>query len=78
VPSLVRVFLQQAEAAQAMRSSGITLIAEELAAQRRRARVRAFGWIVAAAMSLGAIYVSGDAIHLYLENDAKVHQLVRR
>jgi hypothetical protein len=70
--------LQQAEAAQAMKSSGITLIAEELAAQRRRARVRAFGWIVAAAMSLGAIYVSGDAIHLYLENDAKVHQLVRR
>jgi hypothetical protein len=70
--------LQQAEAAQAMKSSGITLIAEELAAQRRRARVRAVGWIVAVAMGLGAIYVSGDVIHLYLENDAKVHQLVQR
>jgi hypothetical protein len=61
-----------------MRSSGITLIAEEGAAQRRRARVRAFGWIVATAMSLGAIYVSGHAIHLYLENDAKAHQFVQR
>jgi heme/copper-type cytochrome/quinol oxidase subunit 3 len=56
--------LQQAEAAQAMKSSGITLIAEELAAQRRRARVRAVGWIVAVTMGLGAIYVSGDVIHL--------------
>jgi hypothetical protein len=70
--------LQQAEAAQAMKSSGITLIAEELAAQRRRARVRAVGWIVAVAMGLGAIYVSGDVIHLYLENYANVHQLVQR
>ena len=62
-----------------MRSSGITLIAEEGAAQRRRARVRAFGWIVATAMSLGAIYASGDAIRLNLEYDAQVaHQLVQR
>jgi ferric-dicitrate binding protein FerR (iron transport regulator) len=45
-----------------MKSSGITLIAEEHAAQRRRARVRALGWIVAVALSLGAIYASGDAI----------------
>lgn len=61
-----------------MRSSGITLIAEERAAQVRRARVRALGWIVAAATSLGAIYASGDAIRLNLENDAKAHQLVQR
>ena len=59
-----------------MRSSGITLIAEERAAQRRRARVRALEWIVAA-ISLGAIYASGEAIRLNLENDAK-HQLVQR
>jgi hypothetical protein len=45
-----------------MRSSGITLIAEERAAQRHRARVRALGLIVAVAMSLGAIYASGDSI----------------
>jgi hypothetical protein len=61
-----------------MRSSGITLIAEERAAQRRRARERALKWIVAAAMSLGAIYASGEAIRLNLENDAKAHQLVQR
>ena len=61
-----------------MRSSGITLIAEERAAQRHRARLRALKWIVAAAMSLGAIYASGDAIRLHLENDAKAHQLVQR
>jgi hypothetical protein len=41
-----------------MRSSGIALIAEEHAAQRRRARVRVLEWIIAAALSLGAIYVS--------------------
>jgi hypothetical protein len=45
-----------------MKSSGITLIAEEHAAQRRRARVRALGWIVAIALSFGAIYASGNAI----------------
>jgi hypothetical protein len=45
-----------------MRSSGITLIAEERAAHRRRARMAALKWIVVAAMSLGAIYVSEGPI----------------
>jgi hypothetical protein len=45
-----------------MKSSGITLIAEQHAAQRRRSLVRALGWIVAMALSFGAIYASGDAI----------------
>jgi hypothetical protein len=45
-----------------MKSSGINLIAEEHAAQRHRARVRALGWIVAMALSFGAIYASGNAI----------------
>jgi hypothetical protein len=61
----------------AMRSSGITLIAEERAAHRR-ARVRALELIVAAAISLGAIYAIGEAFRLNLENDAKAHQLVQR
>jgi len=61
-----------------MRSSGITLITEERAAQRRRARGRALEWIVASAISLGAIYASGEAIWLNLENEAKAHQFVRR
>lgn len=60
-----------------MRSSGITLIAEERT-QRRRARVRALEWIVAAALSLGAIYASGEATRFNLESDAKAHQLVQR
>jgi hypothetical protein len=76
-----------------MRSSGITLIAEERAAQRRCARVRALGWIVAAAATLGAIYASGDPIgraslkvrnldqatieRLSLENEAQA-QVVQR
>jgi hypothetical protein len=59
-----------------MRSSGITLIAEERAAHRR-ARVRALEWVVAVAISLGAIYASGEAIRLNFENDAKAHQLVQ-
>ena len=52
--------MKQAEAGQVrvpqMRSSGITLIAEERAAQHRRARVRALGLIIAAAVSLVAIF----------------------
>ena len=45
-----------------MRSSGITLIAEECTAQRRRARVRALGLIIVAAMSLGAFFAVDDQI----------------
>jgi len=45
-----------------MRSSGITLIAEERAAQHREARVRALWLIIAAAMSLGAIFAVEDPI----------------
>ena len=45
-----------------MKSSGVTLIAEERAAQRRRARVRALGLIIAAAMSLGAMFAVEDPI----------------
>jgi hypothetical protein len=61
-----------------MRSSGITLIAEERAAQHRRARVRALAWIIAGATSLGAIYVSGDAIQLNFESYAQAQQVVQR
>jgi len=60
-----------------MRSSGITLIAEERAAHRR-ARVRALEWIIAAAIGLGAIYAMGEAFRLNLEKDAKAHHLVQR
>ena len=60
-----------------MKSSGITLIAEERT-QRRRERVRVLEWIVAAALSLGAMYASGEATRLNLESDAKAHQLVQR
>jgi hypothetical protein len=60
-----------------MRSSGITLIAEERGAQRRRARVRALQWIVAAALIVGATYASGEATRLNLESDAKPHQVVQ-
>ena len=45
-----------------MRSSGITLIAEECTAQRRQARVRALGLFIAAAMSLGAFFAVEDQI----------------
>jgi hypothetical protein len=62
-----------------MKSSGITLIAEERATQRRRTRVHALGWIVATALSLGAIYTSADAIHLSLENHSQgARQVVQR
>jgi hypothetical protein len=61
-----------------MRSSGITLIGEERAAQRRLARERALGWTVAVALSLGAIYASGDVIRLILENDSQARQVVQR
>jgi hypothetical protein len=60
-----------------MRSSGITLIAEGRAAQVRRARARALGWTIAAALSLGAIYASGDAIRLNPEDHAPHHIVLR-
>jgi hypothetical protein len=60
-----------------MRSSGITLIAEERAAKRHRACRRALEWVVAASLILGAIY-GADAIRLYIENQAQHHQLVQR